>query len=95
MTLYVSEHHGVGNLYRQPAIAAPLASYALSSASTGPFPSAGCDYVRVSADLGCYFCFNSTSTGVIPTATNSVRIAAFDTEIIAVSTLYRLQMAST
>jgi hypothetical protein len=102
MTVYVTEHAGVANLYRQPVTHAPLAAYSLSSvtstggASTAPFPQAGTQFVRVTADAGSLLCLISTSTATAPTSTNSYRISGnAGPELFAVSTLNRIIAAST
>jgi hypothetical protein len=87
---YVTEHRG------QPTpLSEVLRGYALSSDTVGPFPGSDCKYIRVSVDHGCFFCFNSASTDNVPTSTNSIRIATLATEVIEVSTRFRLQIAST
>lgn len=97
MSIYVTEHYGVAGAFREPYTkTAPLASYTLSSASTAPFPSANCTYVRVSADAGSFLNLISTSTGIGLGSSNSFRIPAnVNPECFAVSTLARLQCQST
>lgn len=97
MTLYVTEHYGVGNLYRQPANKNDiLAAYSLSSASVAPNPQAGTQYIRVTADAGMYLCLDLSSSGTTLTSTNSFRIAPNCAgELFAVSTANKIQAQST
>jgi hypothetical protein len=96
MTLYVVEQYGAANYYRQPLVRSPIASYALSSASTAPFPQTGTSFILVSADAGMYLSVNSTSTGVTLTSTNSIRIPANVAPIrVACSSAFRIQAMST
>jgi hypothetical protein len=72
VTLYCSEHarlafSGVG------VTSVPLAAYSLSSASTFVFPQGAAEFVRLTADAGCYVAF-STSTTAVLSSTNAIRI---------------------
>jgi len=96
MTLYVSEHFGAGDLYRQGMVRPAIARYSLSSASTGPFPQAGTTHIMVSADIGMLFSINSTSTGIVLTSTNAIRIPpGLPPIVVAVCQGFRIQAAST
>lgn len=95
MTLYVSEHaragfSGVGNT------SLPITSFSLTSASTFQFPQVGSNFVRLTADSGCYVAF-STSTAAALTSTNALRIPPnAPPEFLSIpSTTVRLVTAST
>jgi len=96
MAVWVTEY-GQATLYRTPAtFQSPLAAYSLSSLSTAPFPSAGCRYVRLSADAGSLVNLMSTSTGLSLTSTNAARLPANAApEIFGVSTDRRITVQST
>lgn len=97
MTVYVNEFAAVQyGRFRQTLTPTPLLSYSLSSASTGPFPSAGCGYIRVTADAGSLVCVSTNSTATAPTSSNSIRVPGnVGPEFIAVSTSNRILVAST
>ncbi len=75
MTVYVTEHHGVANLYRQPAVKAVLAAYSISSASSSHVPQANTDYILVTADAPSLISVALTSAATL-TSTNALRIPA-------------------
>lgn len=93
MTVYVTEHAGYPH---KQALGHPLTAYALTSASTAPFPAAGTKFIRVSADGGSYLKVDSTSSTAALTSTNAFRIPAnVAPELIGVTTTAKIQAAST
>jgi hypothetical protein len=83
MTIYVSEFHNT-NSRLDRLLHQPITSYALSSASTSVLPNAQTDYLRVSADVGSFIGFSTSTVAGSPTltSTNAHRIAPnFDTYI--------------
>ena len=96
MTLYITEHAGIANRREVIVTPAPLAAYALSSASTAPFPSAGAQFIRVTADAGMYLSLGSTSSTIALTSTNAFRIPPnAPPELFSVSTALRVIAQST
>lgn len=95
MAVSITEYGGAVP-YRNPARGFPIASYSISSLSTGNFPSAGAGYIRAIADAGSLLTVLSTSTATTLTSTNATRIAAnAPPELFAVSTAFRIMCAST
>ncbi len=101
MTLYITEH---GQVQRLAGMGAPvtlpilstLAAYSLSSLSTAPFPQAGAQYIRVTADAGMFMNLNNATTGVALGSSNAFRIpAGVAPELFAVSTAMRINSQST
>lgn len=93
MTVYVTEHAGIGP-YRQPYTQTALASYSLTSASTLGLLSASAKYVRVSADAASLISFVASTTAAALTSTNAFRIPANTIELFGVAGL-RIMAAST
>ena len=95
MTLYITEHHGVANFYRQRAVPAIIRSYSISSASSSHTPSSLADYILVTADAPSLLSIGLTSAATL-TSTNAMRIPANVAPIaIAVSSTASLVAAST
>lgn len=96
MTLYVTEHAGIANRREVIVTPTPIAAYSLSSASTYPFPSAGAQFLRVSADVGMLLGLLSTSTATTLTSTNAFRVPPnAPPELFSVSTTCRVIAQST
>jgi hypothetical protein len=94
MTIYVTEHGQSQRLRGSGVNLTPLRGYILSSAASTGF-AAGCEYIRVSADVGSIVAI-TTSTAQVAGSSNGFRIPANGpAELFAVSTGRFLIGAST
>lgn len=94
MSIFVTEHAGVGRLNGSGVTPAPLASYAMTSAAAIT-PSTNTQFVRVSADGGSWLGILASTTAAL-SSTNAFRIPAnVQPELFAVPAGFKLMAAST
>lgn len=94
MSIFVTEHAGVGRLNGSGVTPAALASYAMTSAGAAT-PNANTSFIRVSADAVSFLGIVASTTTAL-SSTNAFRVPANAApELFAVPQGFKLMAAST